>query len=120
MWMSGGCRPDTDPSMPGNVNGWLTLYDQIDMDDLRHYGAPHDDTGIKISKASFHCDGNYCLMTCQGFEAISLRMYEFFGILRVNADSELILENIDLNESSQLVDGEWLPISTGKLQVYFP
>ena len=47
-------------------------------------------------------------------------MWMFVGTLQVNEDSELILQNIDLEQSSQLVDGKWLPISTGNFDVMFP
>jgi len=122
MWMFGGCAIDPDGSLSqrGHVVGWLTLYDQIDPDDLRLHGAPHDDTGIKISESSFHCEGNYCTMTCKSFEVVSGRNYEFVGVLRVKDGSELILENIELHRSSQLVDGKWAPISTGEFGFGFP
>jgi len=120
MWMFGGCAPTPVPSEQGNVVGWLTLYDQIDLEDLRLYGAPHDDIGIKISEASFHCNGNYCTMTCTPFEAVSQKTYEFVGILRVKEGPELILENINLDQSRQLVDGKWLPVSSGDFDLKFP
>ncbi len=117
MWMFGGCAPG---STEGHVIGWLTLYDSIDRDDLAHYGVPHDKTGIKISDSNFHCEGNYCKMTCAPFEVTSQQMYELVGTLRVNGPSNFTLENIDLKQSSQLVDGEWKSISPGNLDVMFP
>jgi len=118
MWMFGGCAP-AEPSR-GNVIGWLTLYEHIDPEDLQYNGAPHNNVGIKIAQDSFDCGGNYCQLTCKGFEAVSGRMYEFFGTLRINADSELLLENIDLSLSRQLVDEEWVSITAGEFNRLFP
>lgn len=117
MWMFGGCAPG---STDGHVVGWLTLYDAIDRDDIAHYGVPHDETGIKISESNFHCEGNYCQMICSSFDATSEQMYQFVGMLRVNGQSDFTLENIDLDRSSRLVDGEWVPIREGDFNVFFP
>jgi hypothetical protein len=122
MWMFGGCaiNPDGSPSEGGSVSGWLELYDQIDPDDLKNYGAPHNDRGIKIAESSFDCKGNYCKMTCRPFEVVSDKTYELVGALRVKEGPELILENIDLDRSRQMVNGSWLPVSTGNFDVMFP
>jgi hypothetical protein len=121
MWMSGGCIPKTDPSYrQGVVVGWLTLYDSLEADDLAEDGTPRDKPGIKISEENFRCDGDYCKITCSSFEVVSLRMYEFVGRLRINSSSEPILEEIDLGQSSQLVNGSWTSISTGNIDVMFP
>jgi len=122
MWMFGGCVPGTDPShsRQGIVVGWLTLYESIDSDDLGRYGVPHDEMGIRISDSDFHCNGDYCAVTCQPFEVVPRRMYELIGTLKVNADSEIILENIDLERSSQLVEGNWARIPGGEFGIAFP
>lgn len=112
MWGAGGCMPKTDPSFrPGVAEGWLTLYDPLTQDD----GAI-----IKIAESSFHCEGDYCKITCAPFKVTAHEMYEFVGTLRVNGDSEFILENIDLEQSRQLVNAEWTAISTGNFDVIFP
>ncbi len=59
-------------------------------------------------------------MTYSSFEVVSERMYEFVGTLQVDEDSQLILENIDLDRSSQLVDGKWLSVQKGNIEVKFP
>ena len=59
-------------------------------------------------------------MTCSSFEVTSQQMYEFVGTLRINEEAELILENLDLNRSSQLVDGKWVSIPTGDFDLMFP
>jgi hypothetical protein len=121
MWMTGGCIPKTDPSYrQGVTTGWLTLYDSLQEDNLAEDGTPRDKPGIKISEENFRCNGDYCTMTCSPFEVTSLRTYEFVGTLRTNPNSELILEDIDLGQSSQLVDGKWTSISTRKFDVMFP
>lgn len=119
MGMTGGCIPTTDPSYrPGVVTAWLILYESLA--DLVPDSIPSEQAGIKISEESFRCDGDYCKITCSSFEVVPQRMYEFVGALRVSADSELILEDIDLDRSRQLVDGQWLPISTGDFDLMFP
>lgn len=121
MWMFGGCAPKTDPSYrQGGVVGWLTLYDSLDAEDLAEDGTPRSKTGIKIAEENFRCGGDYCKIICSPFEAMSSRMYEFVGRLRSNSNSELILEDIDLGQSSQLVNGTWAPISGGTFDVMFP
>jgi hypothetical protein len=65
------------------VRGWLALYDHIDPEDLRKSGAPHDRIGIRISDSDFHCEGDYCRLSCSPFEPASLRPYEFTGRLRL-------------------------------------
>ncbi len=121
MWMAGGCMPTTDPSYgQGIVKGWLTLYDSIDPDDLAQYGVPYEEAGLKISESSFHCGGDYCKISCSSFQAVSQRMYEFTGTLRREPGEELVLENIDLAQSSQLVDGTWVPLTVGDFNVMFP
>jgi hypothetical protein len=122
MWNYGGCVPNSDASASSeeNVVGWLTLYDKIDPNDLKNYGAPHDNIDIKISEDNFHCKGNYCGMTCLSFEVKSQQTYEFIGTLRLDGESELILENIDLGASRQLMNGEWIPTLPGEFSIVFP
>ncbi len=124
MWRFGGCAiaPDGTLLKQGHVSGWLTLYDSIDpeKEDLWAYGGPRDAIGVKISESSFKCEGDYCKLTCSPFEVASLQTYEFVGTLRVGTGSALILENIDLDRSSQLVDGKWIPLQKGNFDVFFP
>jgi len=84
---------------------------------------PHDEQGLRVSDASFHCDGNFCSMTCSPFEVITGRTYELIGNLRVNegpGELGLILESIDLLESKQFMDGEWVALSLGEFRTGFP
>ncbi len=122
MWMSGGCAVDPDGTLSkqGNVVGWLTLYDSAYPANWGGDDAPRDVTGVTISEAAFHCGGDYCKITCSPLEVVAQRMYEFVGTLRVNESSKLILENIDLDRSSQLVDSRWIAISDGTFDVVFP
>ena len=122
MWMFGGCAPSNDASSSsqGNVVGWLTLYDQIDPNGLKNYGVPHDKTGIRISDSDFHCNGNYCSMTCSSFEVQSQQAYEFVGTLRFNKEAEPILENLNLGASRLLLDGKWVSIPMGESKIFFP
>lgn len=121
MWMVGGCMPTTDPSYgQGVVRGWLALYDSIDSNDLAQYGVPYEEAVLKISESSFHCGGDYCKMTCSSFQAVSQRTYEFTGTLRREEGAGLVLEDIDLAQSSQLVDGTSVPITVGDFDVMFP
>jgi hypothetical protein len=113
MWMFGGCAPG---SPEGHVVGWLTLYDPLSQGQ----DNPDNAISIKIAESSFHCEGNYCKITCSPFQATSYEMYEFVGTLRVNGDSDFTLENIDLEQSSWFVNGEWKPISAGNFDVMFP
>jgi len=91
------------------------IYDAWGGDD-----APRDEIGVKISESAFHCNGDFCKTTCSSFEVVAQRMYEFVGTLQINEISELVLENIDLDQSSQLVDGKWVSIQKGNFDVMFP
>ncbi len=108
MWMFGGCAPG---STEGHVVGWLTLYDPL---------TQNEEADIKIAESSFHCEGNYCKITCSPFQVAAYEVYEFVGTLRVNGVLDLTLENIDLEQSRQFVNGEWAAISTGNFDVMFP
>lgn len=121
MWRYGGCAPKADPSYrQGYVMGWLALYDSIDPKGLWAHGGPQNAIGLKISESSFDCEGDYCKITCSPFKVTSQQMYEFVGRLKVRENSELILEDIDLDQSSQLVDGKWIPLAAGDFDVMFP
>jgi hypothetical protein len=122
MWMFGGCAvyPEGTEVRQGFVKGWMTLYDSLEPEDFSRTGAPDDKPGIRISKSDFYCEGDYCKITCSAFEVVSKRMYELVGVLRAGQGSELILENIDLEQSSQLVDEKWIPLQTGDFEVGFP
>ncbi len=53
----------------------------------------------------------------------AIEAFEFVDTLKVSnphGDRELILEDIDLNRSRRLVDGEWEPIPTGVFSYFFP
>jgi hypothetical protein len=47
-------------------------------------------------------------------------MYEFVGTLQVSADAALILDDIHLDQSRQLVEGSWGPIPARNFDVMFP
>jgi hypothetical protein len=111
MWAAGGCVPNTDPSAgQGKAKGWLTLYDPLTQD---------QETVIRIAESNFHCEGDYCKLTCTPFKVTSYEMYEFVGTLRVNG-TELILENLNLEQSRQLIDAEWTALPLGSSDVVFP
>jgi hypothetical protein len=121
MWGMGGCVPKTDPSYgQGVAIGWLTLYDSVFPDTWGGDHAPRDEIGVRISESAFGCNGDFCKITCSPFEVVSGRTYELVGTLQVHENSDLILENIDVEGSSQLVDGEWIPISARNFDVLFP
>ena len=122
MWMFGGCAvyPEGAEVRQGYVRGRLTLYDSLEPGDLSRTGSPDDKPGIRISKSDFSCEGDYCKITCSAFEVVSWRMYELVGMLRAVPGWEPILENIDLEQSTQLVDGNWIPLATGDFEVGFP
>lgn len=122
MWLyGGGCAAKLDPNeRQGYVKGWLTLYDLTYPDEWGGDGAPHDEAGIKISESSFSCEGDYCKITCSPFEVGTQRTYEFVGTLKVDENSEFILEDINLEQSRQLVDGNWIPIQKVNFDIQFP
>lgn len=123
MWNYGGCIPaSAGPPKWEVVVGWLTLYESIDPDDLGLYGsaAAYDKRGIRIADSSFHCDGGICGLTCQPFTVQSRHTYEFIGTLRVDNSGQLTLEEIDLEQSAQLVNGELQSIPAENFPVMFP
>lgn len=109
---AGGCAN----TKQGTTEGWLTLYDPLTQDRDHLENPP----GIKIAASSFHCEGDNCQITCSPFQVASHETYEFSGTLRVNGEAEIILENIDLEQSRQFIDGEWKPIAAGTFEVTFP
>ena len=120
MWMYGGCLPASAGSPKWDqVIGWLVLYEALDPVNAKPDGTPRETTGIRISDSSFHCDGNVCGLTCQPFTVGSHQTYEFTGTLRVD-EAGLVLENIDLEQSGRLVNGERLPIVEENFSVFFP
>ena len=53
----------------------------------------------------------------------AVEVFEFVGVLRVDpqeSEAELILEDIDLQASRRMTDGEWGPILTGEFRYVFP
>lgn len=121
MWMFGGCaiNPDGSPSKRGHVVGWLALYDEVDSTQ-----PPREEAGLTIAESDFHCEGNYCTMTCGPFEPVTGRTFELVGTLRAvneqSAEMKLVLENLDLDESRQFVNEKWAPIPTGDFGFVFP
>src|SRR5574341_90970 len=100
MWMSGGCaiNPDGSLSKRGHVVGWLALYDEVDPTK-----PPREEAGLTISVSDFHCEGNYCTMTCGPFEPVTGRTLELVGTLRIHeqsAEMKLVLENLNLDGPS--------------------
>ena len=121
MWIYGGCAVKRDPNeRQGSVKGWLALYDLTDWERSWRYDGPRDETGVKISESSFKCEGDYCKISCSPFEVIPQRMYEFVGTLQVTQGNEFLLENIVLDQSRQLVDGKWIPLSNANFDIMFP
>lgn len=113
MLVRGGCVPG---STEGQVTGWLTLYDPSTQNPNK-FGSG---TGIKIAESSFHCEGNYCKITCSPLKVTTHEMYEFAGTFRVIGDAEFLLEDIDAEQSRQFVGGEWVAISSEPMDVTFP
>ena len=96
--------------------------------------APRASEGrvISISEASFQCLGDTCGVTCQpfappkdfwGHSGEVGNIYEFEGRLRVdnnNDNIELVLEDVDVADTRQLVDGRWEQVPTGIFSINFP
>lgn len=123
----GGCIPDEDAANKSHIVGKLALFDE---------NAPDSTPRLFISESSLQCEGDVCSVVCKPFapasgESVSwgisnpktIEAFEFVGKLRTRdqQDSvELILEDIDLKASRQLIDGEWGPIPTGDFTYNFP
>lgn len=119
----GGCIPSTEGEIRPRIVGRLVLLDQ-DSHDSKHR--------ISISESSLQCEGDVCSVVCKPFAPSAqatwggietVEAFEFVGTLRVDAQGSkvvLILEDIDLQASRRLADGEWGPIPTGDFTYIFP
>jgi photosystem II stability/assembly factor-like uncharacterized protein len=95
-------------------SGWLELYgEQPDPD---HLGRLFDLPTIRIAESSLQCAGDECSMECSPFDPGLARQFEFAGRLRIN-HGNLVLEDLDLAASRQLIDVNWVPFETGKFSV---
>ena len=124
--MVGGCVPDQDFLDSNPIVGRLDLYD----------GEPSSSTQrLTISNSDIECEGDVCRLECRPFAPtcegmfcgpegpLNIEAFEFVGTLKVvgQPDSvELILEDLDLESSRRLADGEWGPIPTGVFTYMFP
>jgi len=74
-----------------------------------------------ISVPQLFCRGDECQMTCTPFDPTLAEAFELVGTLKVvsrdGSREELRLEDLDLEASRQLVDGEWVSIETGSFTV---
>jgi hypothetical protein len=119
----GGCIPETEGVALPRIVGELALLDQ-DSQDSEHR--------LSISESDLQCEGNVCRVVCRPFapsaQAIwggteTIQAFEFVGTLRVRAQGikvTLVLDDIDLQASRRLADGEWGPIPTGDFTYNFP
>jgi hypothetical protein len=77
--------------------------------------------GEMISVPQVLCRGDECQMTCTPFDPTLGEAFEIMGTLKVvfrnGSHEELRLEDLDLEASRQLVDGEWIPIETGSFTI---
>jgi hypothetical protein len=77
--------------------------------------------GEMISVPQLFCRGDECHMTCTPFDPTLAEAFELVGTLRVISQNEnhkeLRLEDLDLEASRQLVNGEWIPIETGSFTI---
>ena len=84
------------------------------------YHRLDDLASISISESSLKCQGNDCFVDCTPFDPITAKEFEFKGVLKIDHTSDpnrLILENLHLEASRQLIDDEWIPIETGRFTV---
>jgi hypothetical protein len=92
--------------------------------------SPDPKQRLFISESSLHCEGNLCSVVCEPFAPSdtwgrigAVEVFEFVGVLRVDTRGStvvLILEEIDLQASRRMGDGEWGPIPTGSFTYAFP
>jgi hypothetical protein len=87
---------------------------------------------VLIVLALAGCGDDVCSVVCKPFAPSAqatwggtetVEAFEFVGTLRVDtqgSEVELILEDIDLQASRRLADGEWGPIPTGDFTYVFP
>jgi hypothetical protein len=115
----GGCPP---APYHEDIGGELDLVDE---------GSPDL---FKLSIGDLLCEGSLCAVACSPFSpghtarhdegpCEEIEAFEFVGVLRVDrgqGEVELTLEDLDLNASRRLVDGEWGPIPTGVFEYWFP
>ena len=79
-----------------------------------------DLASISISRAELKCEGNDCSMDCIPFDPCTAKEFEFVGTLRIDHEfyfNGLVLENLDLESSRQLIDKKWVPIETGRFTI---
>jgi photosystem II stability/assembly factor-like uncharacterized protein len=95
-------------------SGWLELYGE--QPDPEHLSRLYDLANIRIAETSLKCAGDECSMECSPFDPGLARQFEFAGRLRIDYGN-LILEDLDLAASRQLINGSWFPIETGKFSV---
>lgn len=122
----GGCSLDEEVVKNSHIVGIQDLLDEDSPDVMQR---------LSISKSILQCEGDVCRMECRPFEPMcgegarcaggptAIEAFEFVGTLKLSdqqGDLELILEDIDLNTSQRLVDGEWGPIPTGVFRYFFP
>ena len=71
---------------------------------------------VATTETGLLCEGNECEMICRPFDPRSADALELVGRLRVQrvdgSSYHLILDDLDLEASRQLVAGQWKPIST--------
>lgn len=95
------------------TKGMLQLFEKEPgpVFDRDYYSLDH------INVTGLDCSGNTCSVTCQPFNPQPERWFELVGRLRIdNITSDpprLVLEDLDLAASRQLVNAEWIPIETG-------
>jgi hypothetical protein len=114
----GWCVPDGGEDTVGK----LELLDE-NSPDPRYYTGDRPLPRLSISESTLQCQGNQCRMTCTPFDPQAAEVFEFVGTLRTGdqqGDAELVLENIDVKVSRQLLDEEWVPIQTGNFSYFFP
>jgi hypothetical protein len=117
----GGCSLDPNVVDSSHIVGELALLDE-DSPDPKHR--------LSISESSLQCEGTVCSVVCKPFAPTdtwgrvdSVEVFEFVGMLRVDGQGSktaLILEDIDLQASRRMADGEWRPIPTGDFTYLFP
>ena len=71
---------------------------------------------VSTSETGLQCAGNECELVCRPFDPQRAEAFELVGRLRVQSINpnayHLILDNLDIEASRQLIDGNWVPIPT--------
>lgn len=120
----GGCA--LEPSANAPITGIAMLFEEPSDNEPRRE--------ILISESSLMCAGDTCSVTCKPFEppentrtlaldSVPATTYEFVGILSVDTREDevvLVLDQIDIESSRQLMDEQWEPIPTGEFPTLFP